>query len=61
MAAKGTAMPVVENLPSSKIPTHELEEICNSDTKIIRYETMSQCQAWLDKVDEKLHLFALFS
>jgi len=56
MAAKGTAMPIVDNLPSSRIPTHELEEMANS-----RYETATQAREWLDKVDEKLHTLALFA
>lgn len=56
MRAKGTAMPVINNLPSDRIPTHELEEMANS-----RYETASQAREWLDKVDEKLHTLALFS
>lgn len=58
---KGKAMPVIDYVPADRIPTHELEEIVDSDTKTIRYETISQARAWLDKVDEKLHTLALFS
>ncbi len=52
---KGLASPVINNLPSNRIPTHELEEMANS-----RYETSSQAREWLDRVDEKLHTLALF-
>lgn len=56
MEAKGTAMPVIDNLPANRIPTHELEELANS-----RYEHTSQAREWLKKVDEKLYTLALFS
>jgi hypothetical protein len=56
MQAKGTAMPIIDNLPSDRIPVHELEVMANS-----RYETAMQAREWLDKVDEKLHTLALFS
>jgi hypothetical protein len=52
---KGLAMPVIDNLPANRVPTHELEEMANS-----RYQTSSQAREWLDKVDEKLHTLALF-
>lgn len=55
MRLHGRAMPVVNGYPSSRIPTHELEEMANS-----RYETASQAREWLDKVDEKLHTLAIF-
>lgn len=56
MEIHGKASPVINNYPSHKIPVYELEEMANS-----RYETASQAREWLDKVDEKLHLLALFS
>ena len=56
MNAKGTAMPVIQNLPASKIPTHELEELASG-----RYEKTSQTREWLKKVDDKLYTLALFA
>lgn len=61
MQAKGKASPILTNLPSDRIPTHELEDICAGDTKTIRYETISQCRDWLDKVDNKLMTLTVFS
>ncbi len=56
MKAKGTAMPVIDNLPADRIPTHELEALDGT-----RYQTSSQAREWLDKVDKKLYTYALFS
>lgn|SRR5574337_83399 len=53
---KGKAGPVVENLPSNRIPIQPLEEMDKS-----RYQTITQAREWLDMVDEKLHMYALFS
>ncbi len=56
LEAHGKAMTILWGVPASRVPTDELEEIAKS-----RYETMSQTRAWLDKVDEKFHILALFS
>lgn len=56
MELHGKAMPVVDNYPSHKIPTYELEAWANSGL-----DTSTQVREWLDKVDEKLHTLALFS
>ncbi len=55
MEEHGKAMPVIPNLSSSKIPTHELEELASG-----RYEKSSQTREWLKKVDHKLYTLALF-
>lgn len=55
MDKKGTAMPVIPNLSSSKIPTHELEELASG-----RYDRTTQTREWLKKVDDKLYTLALF-
>jgi hypothetical protein len=58
MEIHGKAMPVVDDLPSDRIPTNELEEIVITNPG---HDHSSQIQAWLDKIDKKLYTLALFT
>jgi hypothetical protein len=58
MELHGKAMPVVNNLPSDRIPIQELVDIVEANPG---YDHTTQVREWLNKVDEKLHLLALFS
>ncbi len=58
MEEHGKAMPVIDNLPSDRIPTKELEDIIAAYPG---YDHSSQVREWLQKVDNKLHTLAIFS
>jgi hypothetical protein len=54
LLAEGRATPILNNLPASKIPTWELEEIDATNN-------YTRTEGWLKRVDEKLFTYTLFS